>query len=466
VSSEYNDEDLEPARREIRALAATLNAGLRQPSAAPGAAETTIERSRLAYAIGELTDRHHRAFVDHAFEALLKRKPEPAEARFQLARLAAGTAKVEIVGDLAWSDEGRRTGVRVDGLRLRYLLAKATRIPVLGYLLELALGLAGLPAQARHQRAVETYFAAHGESARDAHGLLARDLAGLDARVGQERDAQHAKNSLLRQRIDDLHAYAHGLTVSKERLERALVDTSRTLRTRIEANENASRARFDELDALRARIDELEFLRRRVHAMNRWSDALGEAFAQIEDTARERSAADVAFATEAARAHVAHDGGRVVRDRAWTEAFADALPPNACALVLGDSDAWCELLRARGVTALADAASDGATTSHTLYRCPEAGLDGIALPAASILMRGSAGIHDLLQMHRALRSNGVLLLALAPDIDSIVGSLLGGPQGRDIGLLAAMLVAARFTHIARIDAADGTPALMARKAAA
>ena len=459
MSSEHNDEDLELARREIRALAATLRANPRQPAPTPGEAEAAIERSRLTYVVGELTGRHHRGFVDGAFEALLKRRPQHAEAHTLLARLAAGASKVEILGDLAWSREGRDVGVRVAGLRVRYLLAKACRIPVLGYLLELALGLARLPTQARHQRAVETYFAAHDETLRDAVALLDRHVAGLDARAGQERDAQHAANSLLRQRIDDLHAYAHGLTVSQERLERALVDSSRTLRTRIEANEDAARTQT-------ARIDELEFLRRRVHAMNRWSDALGEAFAQLEDIARERSAVDVGFATEAARVHLAHDEGRAVRNRAWAEAFADALPPNARVLVLGENDAWCELLRARGVDARADDVRAGDAPSRTLHRCPEAQLDGIALPAASILMRGSAGIHDLLQMHRALRDDGVLLLALAPDVDSIVGTLLGEAQGRDTGLLAAMLVAARFTQITRIDAADGTPALTARKAGA
>jgi hypothetical protein len=466
VSSEYNDEDLELARREIRALAATLCTNPRQPVATLGEAEAAIERSRLTYIVGELTGRHHRAFVDGAFEALLKRRPEHAEAHTLLARLAAGAAKVEILGDLAWSREGRAVGVRVAGLRMRYLIAKACRIPVLGYVLELALGLAGLPAQARHQRAVETYFAAQGEATRDALVLLDRHVAAFDARAGQERDAQHARNSLLRQRIDDLHAYAHGLTVSQERLERALVDTSRTLRTRIEANEGSAQTLTALMQTQTARIDELEFLRRRVHAMNRWSDALGEAFAQLEDIARERSAADVAFATDAARVRLAHDEGRAERNRAWTDAFADALPPNARALVLGDNDAWCELLRARGVDARADDTGTAAASSRALHRCPEAELDGIALPAASILMRGSAGIRDLLQMHRALRSDGVLLLALAPDVDSIVGTLLGEVQGRDIGLLAAMLVAARFTHITRIDAADGTPALTARKAGA
>ena len=281
-------------------------------------------------------------------------------------------------------------------------------------------------------------------------------MDGLATRFSRQIEALRADTALLRQRADDLHAYAHGLTVSQERIERALNEATRTLRGHIAAQ--ATR-----IDEQAARIDELEFLRRRVHAMNRWNAALGNTFTRVEGIAQARDAADAAFAHSVARLHHARDAGRATRNLAWARALADRLVAPARVLVLGGDDDWDELLRRQGIDATpAGDASDG-MTSELPCRCPDDSLDGIVALAPSTLMRGSAGIRELQEIHRTLRAGGMLLLAFAPECETIVATLRGAPPQRDIGLLASMLAAARFTDIVRIDAADGTPALLARK---
>ena len=151
---EKGDALIERARGEIRVQAATLRERpLLEREGSPVARDERIDRARLDYRIGELTDAHHHAFVEQAFHALLKRAPTQAETDAHLALLAAGATKAEALGNLRWSPEGRAVGVRVAGLAPRYAMAKLRRVPLLGYLVDLPLNLAALPALARHQRA-------------------------------------------------------------------------------------------------------------------------------------------------------------------------------------------------------------------------------------------------------------------------------------------------------------------------
>src|SRR5690606_29194811 len=125
---------------------------------------TRAGSGRRHYGGGELCDPQSRAFAETALRTLLERQPTPAETAAVPGRLASGTRKVEILGGRRWSAEGRRIGTRIGGLLPRYLMAKAARVPLIGYAAELVMALAALPLLAREQRALDSTLAATHEA--------------------------------------------------------------------------------------------------------------------------------------------------------------------------------------------------------------------------------------------------------------------------------------------------------------
>jgi SAM-dependent methyltransferase len=460
VSTESNDAYLERVKNEIRAQALALAQRPlleRQVPAERIAPSAPIERHRLVYPIGELTDRHYRAFVDQAFRALLKRAPEPAEENAQLRLLAAGAAKPEVLGNLRWSPEGRRVGVRVSGLAPRYALAKLRRIPVLGYLLEWGLSLAGLPLLIRHQRAAEAMFAAAHEEARRTAADAARRL-----------DAHAAAGALLGQRIDDLHAFAHELDKARDAATIALGEIESALRARIEILEGTAQAHA-------GRLDELAFLRQRVYAINHWSHELELAFARIEDVARCRDAESNALAARAADAVLSADTQRSARNTRWMEELAHRLAPPAAILTLASGSDCADLLRARGYRVCETDGGEAASAAETqenhtfsaapaiLKRSEDASVDGLVVLSTTSLARSMPLPNFIAEAARVLRPDGLILLAFANEPGTLVDTLLGKAMPAiSADLLEPVLAAGGFRDVVRVDAVDGTPAVLAR----
>lgn len=452
-----SDDELERHRREIRALAAALPERPLQARTAPpartAAAADGIDRARRAYAIGELTDPHHRAFADGAFRALLKRAPDAAEMDAQLRLLGAGATKAEILGNLRWSAEGRRADVQVPGLLPRYLAAKARRIPLLGPVFDWLLAFAALPLLARHQRATDAMLAAGQEA-------VAVRMAAIEAQVAH-----------LRQRTDDLHAVAHQLDVAT----RSLRDVDDALRGRIEAVEGRS-------GILHGRLEEMADLRQRLQAVNHWSHHLGEAFARIETAAARHHAEATASAAPAALSAAAADPARTPRQHAWADAFATGLPPAARVLALAAGTDWCALLASRGVgvvlaepvaaLAAAQSATDALVVEpvdpmQLLQRTSDASLDGASVLALPLLLAQAPLVDVLAGLGRCLRAGAPLLLAWAREPGWLVATQLGPmPFVADAALVEQALPAAGFAQVHRVDAGDGTPALLARRAGA
>lgn len=461
--NEPNDEQLERVRREIRAQAAGLHARPLQPRTTPqdalGTDDERIDAGRLDYRIGELTDAHYRAFVERAFRALLKRTPTAAEATAQIALLAAGATKAEVLGNLRWSPEGRRIGVRVAGLLPRYASSKARQLPVLGYALDLLVNLAALPHLARHQRASDALLAAGDEAANAADRLLEARIADLAAQAAQ-----------LRQRADDLHAHAHGLALARDALAHTLAGTEQALRGRIESLERLANAHG-------GRLDELAFLRQRVQAMNHWSHHLTAAFERIDAVAAQREACSAQPAAQVALATVAADRDRATRNAAWADAFAATLAGRARVVALAGGGDWAALLAARGFdvvcveadSALAEdvrahgAGVEPAPAREVLSRTADRSCDGVTVLALPAIVRTIPCVELLVEAARVLRPGGALLLADAREAVALMDALLGRAPAHPVAeSVAHALAFAGFVEVARVDGADGTPAWLAR----
>ena len=96
----------------------------RQGSEGRSHGNRAAEATRNRYSIEELSQAHFTRFLNQAFVALLRRPPDPAGLEAQMRLLVAGRSKIEILGNLRWSPEGRDIGVHVPWLLPRYILAK------------------------------------------------------------------------------------------------------------------------------------------------------------------------------------------------------------------------------------------------------------------------------------------------------------------------------------------------------
>lgn len=466
-------------RAGIRAQAATLQERPLLERAAPQtvqvARDERIDPARLDYRIGELTDAHHRAFVEQAFHALLKRAPTPAESDAHLALLAAGATKAEALGNLRWSPEGRAVGTRIAGLAPRYAMAKLRRVPLLGYLIDIPLNLAALPAIARHQRASDAMLAAGDAAASQSARELAARLDAFDANTAQafeqSRQASAQAFDEARRRLDDLHAFAHELNVARDALARTLGEVGDSLRLRIDTLENSGAE-------IRSRFDELEFIRQRFYAINHWTHHLEQAFARIERTAAQEDASRRRRALQIADAEAGGDHARAARNAAWATTFRAELREAARVFVCASALDWSERLASSGCRVthvdadandarVANVEVDPADAFDALRRCADGTIDGIAALSTTHLALAHPLFDWLSEAHRALRPGGTLLLADAREPCAIADALLARaplPASTLASWSPSLFAAAGFAAARRIDPADGTPAWLMHRA--
>lgn len=158
------------------------------------------------------------AFVAAAYRALLGREPDEAGLAHQVAALASGaTNRIEVLGRLRYSVEGRRVGRPVPGLRRRYLAQRAYRLPLLGRVLRVGTALVRMRRVMSQvdvlQRAVQEQHA-HNQRQQDALTGLAQGVAELrrDAQRGLANlAAQQDRVEAARERIAALEAVAQHL---------------------------------------------------------------------------------------------------------------------------------------------------------------------------------------------------------------------------------------------------------------
>ncbi|MDR3444400.1 MULTISPECIES: methyltransferase domain-containing protein [unclassified Dyella] len=89
--------------------------------------------AKQAYALGELLTFSDVDFVRTVYQIVLRRSPDSEGEQHYLRQMRNGHAsKVEVIGDLRFSAEGRARGVHVDGLLIPYTFARWKRKRVIG----------------------------------------------------------------------------------------------------------------------------------------------------------------------------------------------------------------------------------------------------------------------------------------------------------------------------------------------
>jgi hypothetical protein len=284
VNSEPEDQ-LDRIRSEIRADAETARqrAPLPVRDIVVTAADVRDAGSNAGrVTIAELASLAGPTFVDQAFRRILKREPDPVGFEQQMAALGAGASKIEVLGDLRFSAEGRRAGIAIPGLAPRYFVGKLGRVPILGALVRWLIALASLPHILRYQRATEASLAVQfGEIRAALHAGEQRDaeqremLNAASISIGQLSDSIGE----LSERLGRVETYARGLDAAVTELRGLTLAMNhwavqiRQCIDAIEAAEGERRTREDETAAvLIERMQDLDV--ERAQRVGAWSNEL------------------------------------------------------------------------------------------------------------------------------------------------------------------------------------------------
>lgn len=167
TSPEINAERLmrqirEDVERERRGLPVDRSMTIARRAAAfhlPRLPEALDELPRQdRYTLGELLDRHDEDFLRTAYQAILGRRPDDNGVKAYLSGLRTGRlSKIDILGRLRFSPEGRERKIAVRGLLPVWLAHTAYRIPVLGDVLAWGMTLLRLPRLVRQWSRFENF---------------------------------------------------------------------------------------------------------------------------------------------------------------------------------------------------------------------------------------------------------------------------------------------------------------------
>lgn len=254
------------------------------PAGAPGAVAAggaTVPAPRLEVRAvaaapldpGPLMARQGADFVRQLYLELLGREPDEQAAYYTSALLEGRMTKLEIIGRVRFSAEGKAAGREVLGLKPRFLLSRAYRMPVVGKLLRIGTAVAGFPGLLRHLQRLEQAFA--GTAAQTARLLAASEAEGR-ARAGAAAE---------------LHARVHGLEKGLADLlgDRGLLaEAVARQKERDGVTDDAVVSLADRLDALEAAVAAAE-RRERPAAADGRADAdnsLDDLYLAFEDTFR------------------------------------------------------------------------------------------------------------------------------------------------------------------------------------
>ncbi len=110
------------------------------------------------YHVNELLQYHDHTFVWNAYRAILKREPDEVGLNQFLNNLRSGRFdKLDILASLRFSPEGKGRNVSVEGLKPRPLHRRLYHVPVIGYVIEMIVAFARLPATIHRRRQFEEY---------------------------------------------------------------------------------------------------------------------------------------------------------------------------------------------------------------------------------------------------------------------------------------------------------------------
>jgi 2-polyprenyl-3-methyl-5-hydroxy-6-metoxy-1,4-benzoquinol methylase len=273
------------------------------------------------YHVNDLLKYNDRNFIQNAYLAILKRGPDATGYAAFIDSLRSGRLnKLDVLARLRYSPEGRAKKVQIDGLFFPAAVRFSYQVPVVGYLLNLAVGLTRLPKSIRHQQQFEAHVLAQQEQIADHANrgnaalttLAAETVAVLDQlqqaavinaaqqsqQVAEMASQQQEIAALVREQIQDLQGFkdeerqqAAALIGRQAQLENLIATQQQDLESfavaqqdRLAALAQEQRAYVDELDqAQQQRVSIAEEQNGRVaKAITELQQELAKTYEQLE----------------------------------------------------------------------------------------------------------------------------------------------------------------------------------------
>jgi O-antigen chain-terminating methyltransferase len=161
------DQILQSIREEARARGAQGAIGAFAPAAAvqPPVAIAThgLPRPDVRHA-ADLLALPLDVFLEEAYRLTLGRPPDAAgAAHYQRAMLRGAITRMEVLGRLRFSPEGRKRDAPLPGVALAFAFATLYRVPVAGPLLAFAARLARLAPHCQDRSTIESVASASGD---------------------------------------------------------------------------------------------------------------------------------------------------------------------------------------------------------------------------------------------------------------------------------------------------------------
>lgn len=168
--------------------------------------EQTGLPDKQAYVLHDLLQFDDEQFVEVAYQVILRRAPDDVGFQHYCQQLrVGGVSKVEILGNLRWSQEGLQRGVHVDGLLLPYKVQQWRHRRWVGPVLEWGYTLLRLPRLAR----LQAISSARG--AREAR-RIGQLLNQVSDGVGNQADAVDHRLAVLSVELQGLEQRARALS--------------------------------------------------------------------------------------------------------------------------------------------------------------------------------------------------------------------------------------------------------------
>lgn len=147
------------------------------------------------YHVKDLLKYHDREFVQHAYQAILKREPDERGYSDFIEMLRSGQRnKIDVLGSLSFSPEGRKHRLKIEGLLTPLLIQRLGRVPVLGYFVRLTWALVRLPGSIRKQDQSEAQLQAVNNYLNQTSVWMAQNLQkqafALEELIGREGETQ------------------------------------------------------------------------------------------------------------------------------------------------------------------------------------------------------------------------------------------------------------------------------------
>lgn len=209
--------DVQRLMHQIRANVANQHRPVdAQNGTAAGSSNGHLEHKNH-YHVNDLLRFHGEDFVRQAYRALLRREPDDPGMAHHLEQLASGRFnKMDVLASLHSSPEGRSSQVTISGLTLPVIVRRLGRIPLVGYLVRVAVGIGRLPRLVQYQSQFEFYTWSQQRNILERqdqhHRELSESLQQISAQIlemMQRAAEQQRANELTLQQYEQLIAKYH-----------------------------------------------------------------------------------------------------------------------------------------------------------------------------------------------------------------------------------------------------------------